>query len=160
MSSADPSAQILALLQAQCAAFQAALPVPAEVRRQRLQRVIDLLVKHCDALCAAMEADFGGRPVLFSMMNDVLGSLGALKAARDHFEAWMPDQPRVSVAPFDQFGATAFVKFQPKGVVGVEKVAKAGFNESDPNTWGTPARNDPCPCGSGEKFKHCHGKLA
>ncbi len=42
----------------------------------------------------------------------------------------------------------------------VEKVAKAGFNESDPNTWGTPARNDPCPCGSGEKFKHCHGKLA
>ncbi|MDR0212438.1 MAG: SEC-C domain-containing protein, partial [Comamonas sp.] len=21
-------------------------------------------------------------------------------------------------------------------------------------------RNDPCPCGSGEKFKNCHGKLA
>ena len=42
----------------------------------------------------------------------------------------------------------------------VEKVANAGFNESDPTTWGTPARNDPCPCGSGEKFKHCHGKLA
>jgi preprotein translocase subunit SecA len=41
-----------------------------------------------------------------------------------------------------------------------EKVAKAGFDESDPTTWGTPARNDPCPCGSGEKFKHCHGKLA
>jgi preprotein translocase subunit SecA len=41
----------------------------------------------------------------------------------------------------------------------VEKVANAGFNESDPTTWGTPARNDPCPCGSGEKFKHCHGKL-
>ena len=20
-------------------------------------------------------------------------------------------------------------------------------------------RNDPCPCGSGKKFKHCHGKL-
>ncbi len=20
-------------------------------------------------------------------------------------------------------------------------------------------RNDPCPCGSGEKFKNCHGKL-
>ncbi len=23
-----------------------------------------------------------------------------------------------------------------------------------------PARNDPCPCGSGQRFKHCHGKLA
>ncbi|VDC23498.1 preprotein translocase subunit SecA [Pseudogemmobacter humi] len=36
----------------------------------------------------------------------------------------------------------------------------AGFNEADPATWGNPGRNDPCPCGSGEKFKHCHGKLA
>ncbi|MCC0070770.1 MAG: preprotein translocase subunit SecA [Rhodobacteraceae bacterium] len=36
----------------------------------------------------------------------------------------------------------------------------AGFDENDPATWGNPGRNDPCPCGSGEKFKHCHGKLA
>ncbi|MEK9134540.1 MAG: SEC-C metal-binding domain-containing protein [Pseudomonadota bacterium] len=21
-------------------------------------------------------------------------------------------------------------------------------------------RNEPCPCGSGKKYKHCHGKLA
>ncbi|WPZ25826.1 preprotein translocase subunit SecA [Sulfitobacter pontiacus] len=38
--------------------------------------------------------------------------------------------------------------------------AVAGFDENDPSTWGTPARNDECPCGSGKKFKHCHGKLA
>ena len=42
----------------------------------------------------------------------------------------------------------------------VEPAAKAGFVESDLTTWGNPARNDLCPCGSGEKFKHCHGKLA
>jgi preprotein translocase subunit SecA len=36
----------------------------------------------------------------------------------------------------------------------------AGFDESDPSTWGNPGRNDPCPCGSGEKFKHCHGSFA
>ncbi len=35
----------------------------------------------------------------------------------------------------------------------------AGFSETDPTTWGDPGRNDPCPCGSGERFKHCHGKL-
>jgi preprotein translocase subunit SecA len=35
----------------------------------------------------------------------------------------------------------------------------AGFDEADPATWGNPGRNDPCPCGSGEKFKHCHGRL-
>ncbi|MFN3722684.1 MAG: preprotein translocase subunit SecA [Paracoccaceae bacterium] len=35
----------------------------------------------------------------------------------------------------------------------------AGFDETDPSTWGNPSRNDACPCGSGEKFKHCHGRL-
>jgi preprotein translocase subunit SecA len=28
------------------------------------------------------------------------------------------------------------------------------------NDWGQVGRNDPCPCGSGKKFKQCHGKLA
>jgi len=35
-----------------------------------------------------------------------------------------------------------------------------GFVESDPSTWGNPGRNEPCPCGSGKKFKHCHGRLS
>jgi preprotein translocase subunit SecA len=35
----------------------------------------------------------------------------------------------------------------------------AGFDEADPSTWGNPSRNDLCPCGSGEKFKHCHGRI-
>jgi preprotein translocase subunit SecA len=37
---------------------------------------------------------------------------------------------------------------------------REGFDETDVTTWGNPGRNDPCPCGSGQKFKHCHGKLA
>jgi preprotein translocase subunit SecA len=35
----------------------------------------------------------------------------------------------------------------------------ASFDETDLATWGNPGRNDACPCGSGEKFKHCHGRL-
>jgi preprotein translocase subunit SecA len=35
----------------------------------------------------------------------------------------------------------------------------AGFDAADPGTWGNPSRNDLCPCGSGNKFKHCHGQL-
>ncbi|MDM7459068.1 MAG: SEC-C metal-binding domain-containing protein, partial [Paracoccus sp. (in: a-proteobacteria)] len=35
----------------------------------------------------------------------------------------------------------------------------AGFDARDPSTWGNPSRNDPCPCGSGKKFKHCHGAI-
>jgi preprotein translocase subunit SecA len=33
-------------------------------------------------------------------------------------------------------------------------------NANDPSTWGKIGRNEPCPCGSGKKFKHCHGKFA
>ncbi|HEY9572476.1 MAG TPA: preprotein translocase subunit SecA [Pusillimonas sp.] len=44
--------------------------------------------------------------------------------------------------------------------------ADPGLDQSPANQAGLPAgmpkvgRNDPCPCGSGKKFKHCHGKLA
>ncbi|MDM8345634.1 preprotein translocase subunit SecA [Pseudochrobactrum sp. sp1633] len=31
---------------------------------------------------------------------------------------------------------------------------------NDPSTWGRIARNEACPCGSGKKFKHCHGAFA
>ncbi|MQX35877.1 preprotein translocase subunit SecA [Roseospira navarrensis] len=31
---------------------------------------------------------------------------------------------------------------------------------ADPSTWGKIGRNEACPCGSGKKFKHCHGVAA
>ncbi|SDW79705.1 preprotein translocase subunit SecA [Litoreibacter albidus] len=40
-----------------------------------------------------------------------------------------------------------------------EGVAAPGFDENDQTTWGNPGRNSPCPCGSGKKFKHCHGEI-
>ncbi|MGM4912074.1 preprotein translocase subunit SecA [Rhizobiales bacterium] len=30
-------------------------------------------------------------------------------------------------------------------------------NPNDPSTWGKVGRNEACPCGSGKKYKHCHG---
>ena len=38
--------------------------------------------------------------------------------------------------------------------------AQAERNPKDPTTWGKVGRNESCPCGSGKKFKHCHGKFA
>ena len=49
----------------------------------------------------------------------------------------------------------------PPGSVGEQtRIARAGANTIDPNdpsTWGRVSRNAPCPCGSGRKYKHCHG---
>ncbi len=33
-------------------------------------------------------------------------------------------------------------------------------NPKDPTTWGKVGRNEVCPCGSGKKYKHCHGRFA
>ncbi|MEE1865014.1 aldehyde dehydrogenase family protein [Pseudomonas auratipiscis] len=108
-----------ALLLEQKAAFNAQGAVPAALRRARIQRVVDMLVAHHQALAEAMDADFGGRPQGFSLMNDVLGSLGSLKHARDHLESWMQDEPRPVFSPYDQLGAEAWVMYQPKGTVGI-----------------------------------------
>jgi preprotein translocase subunit SecA len=38
--------------------------------------------------------------------------------------------------------------------------ATAEIDPNDPSTWGKVGRNEFCPCGSGKKFKHCHGRVA
>jgi preprotein translocase subunit SecA len=42
----------------------------------------------------------------------------------------------------------------------VKPGSKPVANPSDPSSWGKVSRNAPCPCGSGKKFKHCHGAIA
>ncbi len=39
------------------------------------------------------------------------------------------------------------------------QVAKGPADPNDPSTWGKVSRNAACPCGSGKKFKHCHGRV-
>jgi preprotein translocase subunit SecA len=39
-------------------------------------------------------------------------------------------------------------------------VAVAERDPNDASTWGKVGRNENCPCGSGKKYKHCHGRFA
>jgi preprotein translocase subunit SecA len=41
----------------------------------------------------------------------------------------------------------------------VRRSTAAAFDAQDPDTWGKVGRNQLCPCGSGKKFKHCHGRM-
>jgi preprotein translocase subunit SecA len=41
-----------------------------------------------------------------------------------------------------------------------QAAATAVRNPKDPTSWGKVGRNETCPCGSGKKFKHCHGRYA
>ena len=47
---------------------------------------------------------------------------------------------------------------QPQTVV--SRQAADHIDPSDPATWGKVPRNAACPCGTGKKYKHCHGRLA
>ena len=111
--------QLSDLLVAQRRDFDRQGPVGAEQRRRRLQAVIDLLVDHHQELAEAMDADFAGRHPGYGLLNDVLGSLSSLKHARDHLADWMPDEPRQVFAPYDQLDGQGWVRYQPKGTVGI-----------------------------------------
>ncbi|MEQ8709233.1 MAG: preprotein translocase subunit SecA [Rhodospirillales bacterium] len=41
----------------------------------------------------------------------------------------------------------------------VRRAAVAEIDPNDPSTWGKVQRNAACPCGSGKKYKHCHGAI-
>jgi preprotein translocase subunit SecA len=63
----------------------------------------------------------------------------------------------------DEWGSA--LRTQPTQGTRLAALAATGTaaGEIDPNnpaTWGKVQRNAPCPCGSGKKYKHCHGRLA
>ena len=62
----------------------------------------------------------------------------------------------MDVGPGESPGARVAARPDPV-VVGAGKVRSLDPNVSAPTDWSTVGRNDPCPCGSGKKFKKCHG---
>lgn len=45
------------------------------------------------------------------------------------------------------------------GQSNITQIRHPDFNQNDPETWAHTPRNAPCPCGSGKKYKHCHGTV-
>ncbi|MGR5069490.1 MULTISPECIES: coniferyl aldehyde dehydrogenase [Vibrio] len=115
----DNFAHLSRTFEQQVSAYKAFKTSSAQERRDIIQQVIQLLVDHYQPLIEAMEADFGGRSQTFSMMNDILGSLGSLKHTRDNLEQWLKPEQRSMIAPYEQLGAQAEVLYQPKGVIGI-----------------------------------------
>ena len=118
MSAAELS-RMADVLKRQRTAFTAALPEPMSVRRDRIDRAIALLIDYKDEFAKAVSADFGHRSTEQTLMTDIMPSVGALKHAKKHFEAWGRNERRKAMFPLGLLGAKAEVIYQPKGVVGV-----------------------------------------
>lgn len=113
-------AEMKALLDKQRTSYLNDGPPSAEVRIDRINRCIALLVDHQDEIAEALNKDFGNRAPQMSKFTDVAGSIGPLKHARDNLKKWMKTEKRAtSPAILGWFGAKAEVQYQPLGVVGV-----------------------------------------
>jgi preprotein translocase subunit SecA len=72
--------------------------------------------------------------------------------------------PTTGVDEFAMADAVIAAGARPNGSGGERRAplqtrkGAAQLNPKDPATWGKVARNAPCPCGSGRKYKHCHGR--
>jgi coniferyl-aldehyde dehydrogenase len=113
------AADMQSVLEKQRASFTASLPEPMSVRRDRIDRAIALLVDHAEDFAKAVSADFGHRSREQTLLTDIMPSVGAMKHARKHFEAWSKGEKRKATFPLGLLGAKAEVVYQPKGVVGV-----------------------------------------
>ena len=113
------SASIRAILDRQKAAHIKDGPASADLRIDRINRAIGLLVDYQKDICEAMAADFGHRSHDQSMLTDVAGSIGPLKHARKHLKSWMKPEKRPLEMPFGLLGAKARVEYQPLGTIGV-----------------------------------------
>ncbi|ANH68691.1 preprotein translocase subunit SecA [Mitsuaria sp. 7] len=60
----------------------------------------------------------------------------------------------------ENVGNVTYTHPNEDGSISQDAAPVAGGTEAIPAEWGHVGRNDPCPCGSGKKFKSCHGKLA
>jgi coniferyl-aldehyde dehydrogenase len=103
------------LLAAQKAAHLAHGPLTAAERIDWLNRLIGVLVDNKDEIADTISKDFGNRTRELSLLADVLGSISALKFARDNLTEWM--QPEIHAGMFPD--AEARVEHVPLGVVGM-----------------------------------------
>ncbi len=101
--------------------------------------------------------------MLGNLRQAVTAQLMRVELVRQAAEAPPPEAPDMfgshidgSTGEDDFGGDTALLVRQEQGAV----VAPEDRDPKNPSTWGKVGRNEACPCGSGKKYKHCHGAFA
>lgn len=107
----------------------------------------------------------------FEMFGDMLSRMREIVTGRlSHMEIGVENQdvqrlaaaPKVKQKMQESRIDPALVARQPGTVALVQpkkKIKPEERSAADQESWGKVARNEPCPCGSGKKYKQCHGRL-
>ncbi|TIR62987.1 MAG: preprotein translocase subunit SecA, partial [Mesorhizobium sp.] len=102
--------------------------------------------------------------MLGNLRQAVTAQLMRVELVRQAAEAPPPSAPDMFGSHIDgttgeddfQGGETALLVRQESHAM----VAPENRDPKNPATWGKVGRNEACPCGSGKKYKHCHGAFA
>lgn len=115
----SPAQAMHAALEAQRADFLRHVPVSYAVRHDRLERGLAMLAAHRKKLVEAGLQDFGERGPEWTLLQEVFGTVAAYQSALKNLKRWMRPERRSAPVPFNLFGATAQIQYQPLGVVGI-----------------------------------------
>ncbi|MCH8113164.1 MAG: preprotein translocase subunit SecA [Proteobacteria bacterium] len=112
----------------------------------------------------------------FNLFEAMLGQLRVtLTSALCHLELRVEEPQQVAAAARGPGQAQEMHESHANPLTGENEVGNGGtttltrpkttynkppeLNPDDPATWGKVRRNAPCPCGTGKKYKQCHGKV-
>ncbi|ESW63204.1 preprotein translocase subunit SecA [Mesorhizobium sp. C277A] len=102
--------------------------------------------------------------LLGNLRQAVTAQLMRVELVRQAAEAPPPEAPEMFGSHIDgTTGEDDFEGGETALLVRQESNAIVAPEDRDPNnqaTWGKIGRNEACPCGSGKKYKHCHGAFA
>jgi coniferyl-aldehyde dehydrogenase len=112
-----PDTALRAILDRQRRAFAAEGPPSVAVRRNRIDRLLALVLDNTDAFVDAMTADFGTRSRAASLFTEVVGIVGVIEHTRSNLADWM--RPTTVMRAARLFGMRAEVEATPLGVVGI-----------------------------------------
>lgn len=105
------------VLDRQRQAFLADGPPDVALRRNRIDRLLALVLDNADDFVDAMAADFGTRPRTGSLFTEILGMISVIEHTRAHVPQWM--RPTRLMRAARVFGMKAEVEPSPLGVVGI-----------------------------------------
>jgi coniferyl-aldehyde dehydrogenase len=106
-----------ATLERQRQSFMAEGPPSVAVRRNRIDRLMALVLDNADAFVDAMVADFGTRPKTGSLFTEIIGMISVIEHTRAHVPQWMRATKLMRAARL--FGLKAEVQPSPLGVIGI-----------------------------------------
>ena len=104
--------------------------------------------------------------MLTNLRQAVTAQLMRVELVREAAEAPPPQAPEThghhidGTTGEDDFAEADFGGASVSVLADTRTVAPEQRDPNNPASWGKVGRNEPCPCGSGKKYKHCHGAFA